>query len=244
MADLFEPFITCLQLSYGRPHLAVEAVESFLRQTYKNKLLIIVNTHHSTVRFTRKYENIKVYNVATFPHLSDLYRYGLSLIKTKYFFFWDDDDIFLPWHITDRVKAKLGNPSYNAITHKVAFVSYENKIHALESNMFVSQYLFDNNGTKPDSGITCWDVNWEKKSWNRYYLSLPNTKPSYIYRWGTGDSHVSGGAAGEQGQHRNYLRNIEEKKKIDFPEPWIPLWRRNYTSDAVNFLKMHHINFK
>jgi hypothetical protein len=240
---LSNPPVTCLQLSYGRPHLSVEAVESFLRQTYENKRLIIVNTHHSPVYFKRIYGNIKIYNVGAFPYLSDVYRYGLSLIKTKHFFIWDDDDIFLPWHIADRVNAKLANPSFNAITHKVAFISYENQIKSLESNMFVSQYLYDNNGIVPDAGISCWDVNWDQKSWKRHYLSLPHARPSYIYRWATGESHISGSTT-EKGQHQNYLKNIAEKKKIHFPDPWIPAWRRNYSLDATDYLKKHNIHFK
>lgn len=235
-----KPLVTCLQLSYGRPHLSVEAVESFLRQTYENKLLLIVNTHHSPVKFAHPYKNIKVFNVPNFPYLSDVYRYGISLIKTKHYFIWDDDDIFLPWHIADRVNARLANPRFNAITHHVAFTSYNNEIKSLDSNMFVSQYLYDNNGIKPDAGISCWDVNWDKKPWQRFHLSLPRTRPSYIYRWATGESHISG-AATEKGQHQNYLRNIEEKKKIHFPDPWIPGWRRDYTTDALTYLKRHPV---
>jgi hypothetical protein len=237
-----KPLVTCLQLSYGRPHLSVEAVESFLRQTYKNKLLLIINTHHSPVRFARPYKNIKIHNVAPFAHLSDIYRYGMSLVKTKHFLLWDDDDIFLPWHIADRVNARLANPACNAVTHQVAFASYGNKIKSLDSNMFVSQYLYDKNNIKPDAGVCRWDVKWDQKPWNRFHLTLPKIKPSYIYRWDTGEPHVSGSET-EKGQHENFRRGNEEKKKVNFPDPWIPAWKRDYVSDALNYMKKHHIPF-
>jgi hypothetical protein len=237
-----QPLVTCLQLSYGRPHLSVEAVESFLLQSYPNKKLIIVNTHKSPVWFENDFKNIEVYNVSPFPYLSDVYRFGLSLIQSPYFCIWDDDDIFLPWHIADRVQARLAHPECNAITHEVAFCSQQNVITDLGGNMFVSQYLYDNNGIKPDASLSCWDVNWDQKPWKRHYLKKSEARPSYIYRWATGEGHISS-SADEAGQHQNYLRNIEEKNKLDFPAPWIPTWTRDYVADAMEYMGLPSSRF-
>lgn len=231
------PAVTCLQLSYGRPQLSVEAVESFLRQTYQNKHLIIVNTHHSPVYFEKQYDNITVHNVGSFPYLSDVYRFGLSLIKTPYYCIWDDDDIFLPWHITDRVKVRLEHPDCDAISHEFAYCSANNVINDLGRNMFVSQYLYDTNGILPDAGLSCWDVNWDQKPWRRHFMKLADYNPSYIYRWATGEGHISGGADTEAKQHQNYLNNIAQKAKVNFPEPWQPMWRKDYAAEALQLTK-------
>lgn len=229
------PSVTCLQLSYGRPQLSVEAVECFLRQTYYNKRLIIINTHPTPIRFVSNYDNITVHNIKPLNRLSDVYRYGMDLIETDYFCVWDDDDLFLPWHIEDRIKFILEHPEFDAVGHNWCVFSIENKMTELAKNMFVAQYLYKNNGIRPDSGIACWDLNWDKKPWNRGFLNFP-TKPSYIYRWGTGENHISG-YAGEEGQHQIYLKNIEEKHKIKLDFPWEPIWLRNYVEDLDNLLK-------
>lgn len=228
------PLVTCLQLSYGRPQMSVEAVECFLKQTYPNKKLIIINTHPSPVFFERAYDNIEVHNIKPLSHLSNVYRYGLDLIKSEYFCIWDDDDLFMPWHIEDRVDFAMKNPQYDAIGHTHCFVSFNNKIRELAQNMFVAQYLYKNNGIRPDTDISCWDVSWHDKKWNRHQFALP-TRPSYIYRWATGEGHISGEAS-EAGQHKNYLKNIEEKSKVKFDFPWVPSWRLNYDQEAINFL--------
>ena len=56
------PPVSCMCLTYGRPHLLEEAVESFLRQDYRGlKELVVVNDlsdqhlafEHPEVRITR-----------------------------------------------------------------------------------------------------------------------------------------------------------------------------------------------
>jgi glycosyltransferase involved in cell wall biosynthesis len=229
------PEVTCLQLSYGRPQLSVEAVESFLRQTYQNKKLIIVNTHPSPVYFDKEYSSIKVFNIKPLERLSDIYRFGIQQIKSPYFCIFDDDDIYLPWHIADRVAERLKSDDFDAIGHEVCFSSSGNVIDNLGGNMFVAQYLYDNNGILPDAGLACWDGNWHSKPWKRKHLISPYL-PSYIYRWGTGENHISG-LAGEEGQHKVYLSNIEQKHRLRFDFPWKPAWGRNYEQDVIDYLE-------
>jgi len=261
------PEVTCLQLSYGRPHLSVEAVCSYANQTYANKRLIIVNTHPDPVtklvpdeRCVGELSNITVKNTASeglkFDRLSDVYRYALSLVETPLFMFWDDDDIYLPWHITSRVNAYLAAKFYfrdvTCVTHEVSFTSEENQIKNMGGNMFVSQYIHENNPSlRPDPGVACWDANWFYKDHVRatIYSSgmvgvgsgnagvlVPTwyAIPSYIYRWATGENHISGQAT-EEGQHQNFLRNIEEKHKLKLPSTWFAGWSRNYVKDAADF---------
>ena len=221
--------VTCLQLSYGRPSLSVEAVECFLKQTYPYKKLIIVNTHPSPVYFDREYPSIEVHNIKPLSHLSDIYRFGMDLIKSEYFCVWDDDDLFLPWHISDRVEFALNNPQFDAIGHTHCIFSCDNQFKEFAQNAFVSQYLYRNNGIRPDSSISCWDMNWSDKPWVRGFITFPK-RPSYVYRWGTGEDHISG-LAGEEGQHQVYLQNIEKKSKIRFDFPWSPNWKQDYVRD-------------
>jgi hypothetical protein len=229
-----EPEVTCLQTSYGRPQLSVEAVECFLRQTYPKKHLIIVNTHHSPVYFDKTYPNITVHNTPPFPALSDVYRFGMDQIKTKYMCIWDDDDLFLPWHIQDRVDAAYKHPEYDAYGLPHAIFSVGNVMESVSENMFVASFMYENNGIRPDAGLATWDVNWYNKPWKWYKMTKPN-KLSYVYRWGTGESHISG-LAGEQGQMQGYLNNITDKAKLSFNDPWIPMWQKDYVKEAEELI--------
>ena len=234
------PSVTCLQLSYGRPQLSVEAVECFLRQTYTNKKLIIVNTHPSPVYFENKYDNIEVYNIKPLDHLSDVYRFGMDLIKSDYFCVWDDDDLFMPWHVENRVDYILKHSEYNAVGHKFGVMTVDNVIKNMGGNMFVSQYLYKNNGFRPDKNKCCWDVSWSNHQWKKGYLDFPN-KPSYIYRWGTGESHISGLGGDEEAQHRGYINNITDKHKIKFEFPWVPSWKIDYCKLIDDFIQSKNI---
>jgi GT2 family glycosyltransferase len=98
--------ITALMLYYGRRSLAEEAMESFLRQTYPHKCLLIVNTHPDPVYFEQEYPNVTVHNLAPdyFKNLNAKYNYALKQVETNWWAPWDSDDIWLPWHFENLVK--------------------------------------------------------------------------------------------------------------------------------------------
>jgi glycosyltransferase involved in cell wall biosynthesis len=229
------PLVTCLQLSYGRPQLSVEAVECFLQQTYENKKLIIINTHPSPVYFDSNYENIEVHNIKPLSHLSNVYRFGMELITSDYFCIWDDDDLYMPWHIQDRVNILMENPSAEMIGHTHCIYSCDGEIRNFVQNAFVSQHLYKNKVNFPNENIACWDMDWANRPWKQKTFTFP-IKPSYVYRWGTGEDHISG-LGGEEGQQQGYMNNIERKSKIKFDFPWVPSWRKNYVQLANEFMQ-------
>ena len=79
------PEITALMLYYGRKNLAEEAIESFLRQTYPHKRLVIVSTHPDGVHFETDYPEIEVHNLPpdAFENLNEKYNYAFSQIRTN-----------------------------------------------------------------------------------------------------------------------------------------------------------------
>ena len=81
-----EPKITAVMLCYGRKALAEEAVESFLRQTYMRKRLLIVNTHPDRIWFEDEYPNIEVHNIHPdpFENLNEKYNYAFDQIRTPW----------------------------------------------------------------------------------------------------------------------------------------------------------------
>lgn len=236
--------VTCLQMSYGRPQLSVEAVESFLRQTYPHKLLYIFNVHPSPIIFSQAYDNIKVFNRSGFSHLSDLARYAISQVQSPLYCFWHDDDVFLPWHLEQRVNVYhcLGKPEA-AIGHEHCFVSVNNEITGLEQNLFFSQHLFVNNGRLPEPNRSCWDLDFYNQ-WDPVLIPYSTAHlPSYIYRLDHGERHIGSGS-NEQEQHAVYQTNLSEKRFISYPAPWLPDWRKDYEQEVRDFLRTNDLDSK
>jgi glycosyltransferase involved in cell wall biosynthesis len=102
--------VVCIP-TFGRPELLEEAIESFLRQTWGNKRLIIGNDF-ADQRLVIDHPEIVVVNRAErFPTLGAKRNWLMTLAGENYITHWDDDDLYLPDHITT-VMANL--PHYKA----------------------------------------------------------------------------------------------------------------------------------
>lgn len=102
--------ITCLMPTYNRLQrrpdgtidavLIEESIEAFLRQSYQNTELLILNdTPGQRLSLSKdpRYENIRIYNFSErFETLGHKYRYGIEVADGQYFTPWDDDDVSLP----------------------------------------------------------------------------------------------------------------------------------------------------
>jgi len=98
--------VSCLCLTYGRPSLLEEAIESFLRQQWDGpKELIVLNDHpDQELRYSR--EEVRVFNVKwRLPTLGDKRNLSVALARYDHLLIWDDDDIHLPWRIEETMKA-------------------------------------------------------------------------------------------------------------------------------------------
>lgn len=104
--------VSCLLPTYGRiprfTYLLEEAVESFLRQTYPDKELIICNDTPGQ-RLIYHHPQVRVINANDrFPTLGEKLHFMLEKANGDYICRWDDDDISLPWRL-DYSVAKLYN---------------------------------------------------------------------------------------------------------------------------------------
>jgi glycosyltransferase involved in cell wall biosynthesis len=235
------PEITALMLYYGRRNLAEEAVESFLRQTYPHKRLLIVNTHPDPVHFEQEYPNIEVHNIIpdTFKNLNEKYNYAFSQIKTNWWCPWDSDDIWLPWHFENLVKiipGKSKNPVKVGIPK--ALFSFDNIIGRVGWNMWTNciYETFDKNGDLfpacDDTIVKNCDSQILFLEWERYWLDLRTNPYSFIFRWGS-DPHGSGVTGEDAPVWHKKLRAAQNQ--IRNPEPFRPHWDRDYVQDVEDF---------
>ena len=91
-----QPAVSCICLTYGRPHVLEEAIYSFLRQDYGGrKELIILNDYvEQTLRFD--HPEVRVINLPVrFRTVGEKRNAAIALAKHDLLFVWDDDDIYL-----------------------------------------------------------------------------------------------------------------------------------------------------
>ena len=109
------PLVSCLCLTYRRPardqFLLEEAIESFLRQTYPNKELVILNDCPGQV-LSCDAPGLRIYNVPNrFNSVGEKRNTAVALAKGNILAPWDDDDISLPWRLDLSVE-RLGDADY------------------------------------------------------------------------------------------------------------------------------------
>jgi hypothetical protein len=107
---MIQPRIACLMGTYGRRGFACEALACFLQQTaIEQATLLVYNQHPVPMSFD--HPRVRVVN-EVIPNV------GLRQIKTRMIeltdpdieliHFWDDDDLYLPWHLEDSL-AHIGD---------------------------------------------------------------------------------------------------------------------------------------
>jgi glycosyltransferase involved in cell wall biosynthesis len=109
------PLVSCICATYNRPpshqHLPEEAIASFLRQSYPNKELIVLNDCPGQ-ELVCDAPGVRVINVPErFPTLGDKHNFAIGLARGELLAPWDDDDISLPWRLSLSVE-RLGDADY------------------------------------------------------------------------------------------------------------------------------------
>lgn len=99
----FVPLVSCLlyagRLVPKRQRLLEESVESFLRQSYRNKELILFNDA-AEQRLVCEAPGVRVINVSTScPSLGDCYNAAVAFAQGDVLAIWDASSIDLPWRL-------------------------------------------------------------------------------------------------------------------------------------------------
>lgn len=98
--------VSCLCLTYGRPALLEEAIESFIRQEWDGPKELIVLNDHPDQQLLYHHHEVRVFNMPwRIPSLGRKRNISVHLAKYDRLLVWDDDDIHLPWRIEETMKA-------------------------------------------------------------------------------------------------------------------------------------------
>jgi glycosyltransferase involved in cell wall biosynthesis len=202
--------ISCILPTYNRfpksGKLVEEAVESFLRQTYREKELIILNDCPAQeIHF--EYPNVIVVNTPRrFTTLGEKLNAGFGMAQGEFLCRFDDDDISLPHRLHTSID-KMRERALDYWSPKQYFFhSTEGgrvSCNAAPSKSVWTRKIFDAVGGFPhvNSGQ---DIDFQnlclKHSPETFAIEMVDPQEiSYIYRWGTGSLHLSGYGRGNGG---------------------------------------------
>jgi len=195
---------SCLCLTYGRPALLEEAIESFMRQEWDGPKELIVLNDHPDQQVVFEHAEVRIFNwKSRLATLGEKRNLSVRLAKYNQLLIWDDDDIHLPWRISESMLG-LSESQYfkcpqlwifenEGIYHHIA--QYEQWFHCTAA---YSRSLFNRLGGYRAMN-TGEDVTFElglkrnrtlRKFWK--FSELPLERLYYIYRVTHGYYHTTG----------------------------------------------------
>jgi hypothetical protein len=182
--------------TYGRYDLVCESLACFLQQTaLDNATLLIYNQHPRPMAFD--HPRVRVVNETPAPSPLRFIRQRmveLSDASCELIHFWDDDDLYLPWHLEDAL-AQFGD----AVAWKPAssWFSRHNTEFERLSNTFEGSWTLRRDfvvgvpiDLHPD--YTDHPAYPEASAAGRLRMTEFGGRTSYIYRWANGSDHLSG----------------------------------------------------
>jgi len=189
------PLVSCLCCTFNRPVLLGESIKCFLDQDYDNKELIIVNDQESVnLRMSPLPDNIQIYNhPKRFDSLGQKRNYLKSLAHGEYCCIWDDDDLYVPFRLSESVYFMKEYSDYDIIKPQDAFISVDNTNYQVATNKFHAQAVIRKdymNKTQYPLKSIGEDAVFERMA----NIKLVDMFPSFwaILRWGMKDVyHIS-----------------------------------------------------
>lgn len=184
------PKVSCLMATHGRVDQVAEAVACFVAQDYPHRELLILNNHPTPLVI--EHPRVHVINEPGHPTLGHCRNRLLELADGDYVRTWDDDDLYLPWSISQGV-AHIGDadawkPSRSWFTFGGA--RYELQGNAMEASILcrteiARKYRYAETGGDEHKTL----LEGLGKRLKHRELG-PWT--GYCYRWGCGQHHISG----------------------------------------------------
>lgn len=214
------PFIACVCPTYKRPNYLQNLVWCFLQQDYPpdrcllliqddvpqhtaktydwNGRTVIMRTSHVRLRLPHKYNS--------------MIRYTLSIAPVDVISIWEDDDVYLPNHLSNlaygcRLGRQFIRPKY--ILSNYASPPGHPRLEEAEGRFHASwgysRWLYEASGGYIETDKADFDQKYRAKLLSiRNDESVDFDRPSYVYRWGNGIYHDS--QAGMEGYNHNWDR--------------------------------------
>jgi hypothetical protein len=230
-------------MTYNRPpthqHLLEEAIESFLRQDYPNKELLLLNDCEGQVLLF-DHPRVRIFNIPNrYPTLGDKRRALAELATGDFIAPWDDDDISLPWRLSLSVE-RIGDAGY--YNPQRYWYSEPDGLHHDHGvgNSHISS-LYSRAAFKASGGYPSLTLGEDQVMHQNLMTKLPRRDLRvrelgtadlpieewfYIYRWGVSPVHLSGVA--DEGFYEEVGKATVQKGRYALQ----PHWVRDYVAET------------
>lgn len=229
--------ITCLCCTYRRPRQLEEAIECFLRQDYPKSCCELLILDDAGQYNDQGGENWQLWSLPRrFLTLAEKTNAlaGLASTDTNVYAIWDDDDIYLPWHLS-----AIANAMSDADWTVPSTIMIFDRGHLVlrpTRKRYHSSWAFRRTAFAEAQGYPLIEgadqaFGIKLRSLNAHFGdSNDGFAPSVIYRWGYADDawHVSESA----GRYETIVEELADPG----PETLTPGWTRDWESLATDFL--------
>lgn len=193
--------IDCLMGTYGRYALVCESLACFLQQSaLSDATLLIYNQHPDPLTFD--HPRVRIVNEAapraSLRHIRQR-MHELADPSAELIHWWDDDDLYLPWHLQDCLDHIGGNVAWKPAS---SWFSQANTRFTLSRNRFEGSWIFRSDylkkaplHTHPD--YTDHPVIRQTEESGLICTTELGDLSSYIYRWDIGTQHLSQYGSGD-----------------------------------------------
>jgi hypothetical protein len=133
--------------------------------------------------------------------------------SAEFIHWWDDDDLYLPWHLEDCL-THIGD--HAAWKPESSWISHKNVHYSFHSLRFEGSWMFRADYVRAASldghaDYTDHPMIWELLNNNLVATTEFAGRTSYIYRWDNGAQHVSGYGPGFDDETQ--VKNIESWRR-------------------------------
>ena len=226
--------VSCLMLTYNKPpqstHLVEESIESFLRQDYPLKELVILNdTPGQPLALANPVPDVHVINLPRrVKSLGEKVNVCAAMSYGDLLMRWDDDDIHLPWRIKLSVE-RIGQADYwKPARGWWCDAGQMELMSGFMGACCFTREAFAKVGGYPMMGVgedQHFEVRLKNAGCRVDIGQVTDEEAFYVYRWGTGSIHVSGyGPEGYERCGQNEIIKGEFKLR--------PHWRLDYVDEA------------
>jgi glycosyltransferase involved in cell wall biosynthesis len=189
------PFVSCLCPTYLRPRLLENSIACFLAQDYPAERRELVILDDAGQIAPRKGDGWEVISTARrFRSLPGKFNALADLARGDILAIWEDDDIYLPWHITAHVKALqdggFSKPS-RVLSLYTGTLQGEDATGRFHASIAFTRAAFDAAGGWPLTRRGDFDQQFLARLSQSSATTDPcrTHAPSYVFRWGSTHSY-------------------------------------------------------
>ena len=217
--------VCAVMCTYGRFEIVRQSITMFIAQDYSNKELVIFNTAQTPLVLADSLSHrgdIRVVNQTTksngdgFASLGDVRNSALEHVEGDLYICWDDDDLFMPWHISQAVENYIQCDEL-AWKPDVSYISIDggNSFKGIAGNAMEASFVVDMTQIKKcgfstnKSGAEHVDGGWlSQTSWRQQDVS---PFESYGYIWGDARApHKTSGLINADDNFKNHKDSSQD----------------------------------